>query len=79
MSRSIKVSEFRRKCFAILDSVARTRDEVVITKHANQSQDFCRTVAQDAKKADPRLRVFSKTDYSSRETSSRLSTSNGMR
>jgi prevent-host-death family protein len=33
MSRSIKVSEFRRKCCAILDSVARTRDEVVITKH----------------------------------------------
>jgi prevent-host-death family protein len=33
MSRRIKVTEFRTKCFAILDQVARTGDEVVITKN----------------------------------------------
>jgi prevent-host-death family protein len=33
MSRTIKVSEFRTKCFVILDRVARTGDEVVITKN----------------------------------------------
>ena len=32
MSRVIKASEFKAKCFAVLDEVERTRQAVVITK-----------------------------------------------
>lgn len=31
--RSMQASEFKARCLAVLDEVARTREEVVVTKH----------------------------------------------
>ena len=33
MSTEIKASEFKAKCLALLDEVAQTRQEIIVTKH----------------------------------------------
>ena len=33
VDESVKASEFKAKCLAMLDEVARTRREIVVTKH----------------------------------------------
>jgi hypothetical protein len=72
MSRTIKASEFKAKCLAIMDEVAKTGEDVVITKKASLSLNWCRTGLHDLK-----LWVFSRTACSSQETSSRRSMSSG--
>jgi prevent-host-death family protein len=40
MSRIIKASEFKAKCLAVMDEVARTRQPVVITKNGKPVADL---------------------------------------
>jgi prevent-host-death family protein len=49
MSRTIKASEFKAKCLAVLDEVERTRQSVVITK---RGKPVAEVVPHTAKKRE---------------------------
>jgi prevent-host-death family protein len=49
-TKTIKASEFKAKCLALMDEVARTGQRVVITKNGEPVADL---VPHDAKKRSP--------------------------
>jgi prevent-host-death family protein len=51
MTRHIKASEFKAKCLALMDEVARTGDTVVITKNGKPVAEL---VPHRPRKQDPR-------------------------
>jgi prevent-host-death family protein len=51
MTRHVKASEFKAKCLALMDEVARTGDAVVITKNGKPVAEL---VPQRPRKQDPR-------------------------